>query len=261
MTVEYTFLIGRKGLVRFKHIVESAGINFGIDDYLRWIRRTLHPAYRREYIDTQNIRLLLALTLKEDANCIDVGAYRGAELAEIVRVAPQGKHIAYEPLPLMHKYLTDHFPTVDVRWAALSNEVGERSFAYLKYMPGYSGFSERSYAKRSQVEKITVRTETLDSSLPSGYVPDLIKIDVEGAEGLVIEGAINTISEHQPIVIFEHGKGGADYYNIQSRHIYELLNGQAGLRIFDLDGNGPYNLSQFEESYARNNRWNYVACR
>ena len=110
------------------------------------------------------------------------------------------------------------------------------------------------------VEKFIVRTETLDGSLPPGYVPDLIKIDVEGAELLVIEGAINTISKYKPIVVFEHSKGGAQYFNTQPRHIYELLSGVAGLRIFDLDGIGPYTLSQFEESFHSNHRWNYVAC-
>jgi Methyltransferase FkbM domain len=90
-------------------------------------------------------------------------------------------------------------------------------------------------------------------------VPALIKIDVEGAERQAIEGAIETISKYKPIVIFEHGKGGATHYGTSPRDIYELLHDLAGLRIFDLDGNGPYNLSQFEESYALDNRWDYVA--
>jgi FkbM family methyltransferase len=261
MFLAYTSFSMRKTLTRFQHLVKGTAIKLGIFDYVRRLRNILYPAYKRELIDNQHLRLLLTFALKEDSNCIDVGAHEGAVLAEMLRVAPRGRHIAYEPLPFMHKYLVDHFPKVDVRYAALSNEEGERSFTYVKYRPTYSGFSERSYAKRSQVEKINVRTETLDGSLPAGYVPDLIKIDVEGAERLVIEGAINTISKHKPIVIFEHGKGGADYYNTKPRHIYELLNGKAGLRIFDLDGNGPYTLSQFEETYARNDYWNFVACR
>jgi len=241
--------------------VKETATKLGIDDYIRQMRNVISPAYRRDHIDTQHLRLLLTFALKEDANCIDVGAHSGEILTEIVRVAPRGKHIAYEPLPFMHEYLVDHFPGVDVRCAALSNEKGERSFTYVKYLPTYSGFSERSYAKRSQIEKINVHTETLDSSIPSGYVPDLIKIDVEGAERLVIEGAINIISKYKPIVVFEHSKGGAEYFNTQPRHIYELLNSVAGLRIFDLDGIGPYTLGQFEESFNRNLRWNYVACR
>jgi FkbM family methyltransferase len=260
MSLLYTYLSKRQDIAKLQYVVKDTAIKLGIDDQVRWLRNTLLPAYRRDHIDNEHLRLLMTFALQEDSNCIDVGAYRGAELAEMVRVAPRGNHIAYEPLPFMHKYLVEHFPAVDVRWAALSNEVGEREFTYLKYMPGYSGFSERSFATRSQVEKITVRTETLDTNLPDGYVPDFIKIDVEGAERLVIEGAINTITRYKPIVVFEHGKGGSDYYNTQPKQMYELLHGEAGLRIFDLDGNGPYSLAQFEETYARGSRWNFVAC-
>jgi FkbM family methyltransferase len=203
--------------------------------------------------------LLLESVLKEDSNCVDVGAYRGRVLAEIVRLAPHGKHIAYEPLPHIHKYLVDRFPSVDIRLAALGNETGERSFTYVKNETGRSGFREISYHKQPQIEKLTVRTGTLDSSLPDGYVPTLIKIDVEGAERLVLEGAIKTISKYKPIIVFEYGKGGAVHYGTQPRHIYELLHDEAGLRIFDLDGNGPYTLRQFEESYAQDDRWDYVA--
>ncbi len=106
---------------------------------------------------------------------------------------------------------------------------------------------------------MTVWTETLDGTLPAGYVPALIKIDVEGAERLVIEGAIETISKYKPIVVFEHGKVAADYYDTQPSHIYELLHDEAGLRIFDLDGNGPFTFGQFEETIARGDHWNYVA--
>jgi FkbM family methyltransferase len=261
MAFMYTFLSRQRAFLRFQYAVKETATKLGIDDYVRQLRNIVSPAYRRDHIDNQHLRLLLTFALKEDANCIDVGAHSGVILTEMIRVAPLGRHIAYEPLPFMHKYLVDHFPGVNVRCAALSNEEGERSFAYVKYLPTYSGFSERSYAKRSQIEKIIVRTETLDGSLPAGYVPDLIKIDVEGAERLVIEGAINTISKYKPIVVFEHSKGGAEYFNTQPRHIYGLLIDVAGLRIFDLDGNGPYTLGQFEASYTRNDHWNYVACR
>ena len=242
-----------------KEIVLDAAVRLGIDDQLRSVCGPLFPSYRRDRIDNQNLRLLMAFALTEDSNCIDIGSHKGAVLAEMVRVAPCGKHIAYEPLPFLYKYLVDHFPSVDVRHAAVSNEEGETSFTYVKNLPTHSGFRETSYPVEPQVEKMTVRTETLDGSLPAGYVPALIKIDVEGAERLVIEGAIETISKYKPIIVFEHGRVGAGHYGTQPCQIYELLYDKAGLRIFDLDGNGPYTLGQFEETYAQGNRWNFVA--
>lgn len=242
-----------------KEVVLDTAIWLGLDDQLRSICGPLFPSYKRDRIDNQNLSLLMAFALTKGSNCIDIGSHKGAVLAEMVRLAPWGKHIAYEPLPFLHKYLVDHFPSVDVRQAAVSNEEGETSFTYVKNLPTHSGFRERSYPVQPQVEKMTVRTETLDGSLPAGYVPALIKIDVEGAERLVIEGAIETISKYQPIVVFEHGRIAATHYDTQPSQLYELLHDQAGLCIFDLDGNGPYTSGQFEETHVRGDHWNFVA--
>jgi FkbM family methyltransferase len=238
-----------------KEIVVNSAARLGIDDQLRKICTPLRPGLRRDRIDNQHLRLLLAFALTKDSNCIDIGAHKGAVLTEMVRVAPYGKHIAYEPLPFLYKYLVEHFPTVDIRKIAVSNEEGETTFNYVKNMPTMSGLRERVYPLKPQIEKITVRTETLDRSLPDGYVPAFIKIDVEGAECLVIEGAIETIARYKPIVVFEHGVLAP----APSPHIYRLLHDEAGLRIFDLDGNGPFSLTQFEDTVARGEYWNFVA--
>ncbi len=239
-------------------LIDTA-IRIGIDDRLRSMRATIFPKYKHDRHENENLRKLLESVLQEDSNCIDIGAYRGRILAEILCVAPRGKHIAYEPLPHIYTYLVEHFPSVDVRQAAVSNEVGETSFIYVKNMPAESGLRARSHARQGQSEKLIVRTEMLDRCLPAGYVPALIKVDVEGAERQVFEGAIGTISKYKPVIIFEHGKGGAAHYNTQPYHIYKLLHDEAGLQIFDLDGNGPYTLSQLEEAYTLDERWDYVA--
>jgi len=237
----------------------NTAMTLGIDNKLRSIRATLLPRYRHDRVENENLRKLLESVLKEDSNCIDIGAYRGRVLTELMRVAVHGKHIAYEPLPHLHTYLVEHFPSVDVRQAAVSNEVGETSFTYVKHMPAESGFRARSHARQRGIEKLVVRTEMLDRCLPVGYVPALIKVDVEGAERQVFEGAIETISKYKPVIIFEHGKGGSPHYGTQPHHIYKLLHDEAGMQIFDLDGNGPYTLSQFEEAYTLDERWDYMA--
>src|SRR5437764_1128703 len=137
-----------------KEIVINSAVRFGVDDQLRSVCASLFSGYRRDRIDNQHLRLLMAFALTADSNCIDIGAHKGAVLAEMVRVAPGGKHIAYEPLPFLHKYLVDHFPSVDIRLAAVSNEEGKTSFTYVKNLPTHSGFRERSYPVQPQVEKM-----------------------------------------------------------------------------------------------------------
>jgi len=45
-----------------------------------------------------------------------------------------------------------------------------------------------------------------------GISPDLMKIDVEGAEGLVLKGAMETLKVHRPTIFLE------TYKNLMSRH-------------------------------------------
>jgi hypothetical protein len=150
------------------------------------------------------------------------------------------------------------FPAVDVRRSALSAEEGETTFTYVKSNPGYSGFRERTYPGQEVIEKIAVRRERLDAILPEDYVPRLIKIDVEGAEYEVLKGGIETISRHRPIIYFEHGQGSTDHYGTRPAQIHQLLTAEAGLRIFDVDGKGPYTEAAFEEVFSEP-IWNFVA--
>lgn len=237
----------------------DAAIKFGVDSQLRRARATLIPRYRHDRDETIRLRKLLLPVLREDSNCVDIGAYRGRMLAEFLKVAPHGRHIAYEPLPHLYKFLVARYPHVEVRNAAVSNEVGEKTFSYVKGTPAESGFRGRQHSGNTRTAHLSVRTETLDASLPSNYVPTLIKVDVEGAELQVFQGAIETISKYKPVIIFEHGKGGAAHYGTRPSHIYSILHDQAGLDIFDFDGNGPYTVDQLEESFELDERWDYIA--
>jgi FkbM family methyltransferase len=215
-------------------------------------------AARRDAIDRRNLGLLLAFCLRADSNCVDVGAHAGAVLREIVRRAPQGRHVAYEPLPHLAERLAAAYPGVDVRNAAVSDEEGEFDFFHVVSEPEGSGLKPRDWEARAEVVRLRVPVERLDSALGDGYVPDLIKIDVEGAEGQVIAGGLETIARHKPIVVFEHGLGGSDHYGNTPQRVYDLLVGEAGLRIFDLDGVGPYSAMQFEAVFTQP-IWNFVA--
>lgn len=226
---------------------------------LRARRLVASPAARRDQRDNDALRLLIAATLAPDACTIDVGANEGRVLEDLVRAAPAGRHIAYEPIPDLADELTRRFPAVDVRRAALSDEAGEAEFTHVKSRPGYSGLRERTYPGKEDLERITVRIERLDDVLPEGFAPAFVKIDVEGAEGNVLRGAIETLERHKPVVQFEHGKGGAPAYGTTPRDVHELLVARAGLRIYDMDGDGPLSADQFEEVYELGTRWNFFA--
>lgn len=58
-----------------------------------------------------------------------------------------------------------------------------------------------SMAYRSLGANDVPATVTIDDYVDlTGHVPDAINIDVEGAEGIVIAGAVRTLREHKPLV-------------------------------------------------------------
>jgi hypothetical protein len=88
----------------------------------RELERATWPRYRA--VDDRDRRLMIAIlsyVLREDSCCVDVGAHTGDLLAQMVRLAPRGRHWAFEPLPHLAADLRQRFPTVEVREAALSD--------------------------------------------------------------------------------------------------------------------------------------------
>jgi FkbM family methyltransferase len=211
--------------------------------------------------DNEHLRLLAAFSLGPDANCIDVGSHEGSFLEEARRVAPSGRHIAFEPLPEYAARLREAFPTVEVREAAAAETAGRSRFVRVAGAEGMSGLRERTYGRPVRLEEIEVATERLDDVLPADYVPALIKIDVEGAELGVLRGARETLERHHPIIAFEHGVGGADHYGTTPGDVYRLLVDELGYRIFDIDGAGPYTPDGFDATFTSPRVWNFVAHR
>src|ERR1700694_2347748 len=109
----------------------------------RRLNELLDPKLRRERIDNAHMALLLAFALTTDANCVDVGAHAGVVLDQFVRLAPDGHHIAFEPIPGYADRLRDRFSMVDVRQMAVSERQGRSSFVHAISHPWLSGLRER----------------------------------------------------------------------------------------------------------------------
>jgi FkbM family methyltransferase len=227
----------------------------GVEAQVRQAYQLFDRAARREARDNDHMRVLLAACLARDSNCIDIGAHSGSVLREIVRCAPVGRHIAYEPLPHLATELAREFPGVDVRAAALSDHDGTATFLHDRTEPMRSTLDPHAFTDHDRAATIEVRVERLDDALPAGYAPTLIKIDVEGSEAKVLAGAVETMRRSRPIVVFEHGGGGTS----SPGDVYSTVVDRAGLRIYDLDGAGPYSLTEFEATYPLPTMWNWIA--
>lgn len=231
-----------------------------IERRIEALSRSKRAASRRARRDDHAYAVVLAATLRTNSNAIDIGANEGGVLRQITSLAPEGRHFAFEPIPQLSARLEQSFPEVEVRQTALSDREGAADFAFVRDSPAYSGLRERADLPRGAagtVERISVRTARLDDVLPDDYVPALVKIDVEGAELQVMRGARETLARHRPLVLFEHGMGGADTYGTQPGEVFDLLT-ETGMRIFDLDGSGPYSRERFESTFTKP-IWNFLA--
>jgi FkbM family methyltransferase len=186
----------------------------------------------KNFLYDKQTNQIMKKVLTRKSNCVDVGANTGSLLKQMLRFAPNGVHYAFEPLPDLYQKLVEKFPSVKVFPYALSDSEGKTSFCHVTNCPGYSGLRQRHYDFGEPViEEITVETRRLDSIYPSDQKCDLIKIDVEGAEMLVLKGARDLIKRCKPFIVFEHGLGGSDYYGVTSSDAYDLLVGDYGMSI------------------------------
>jgi FkbM family methyltransferase len=239
-----------------RHALRAAGL----EPRAVALKRAFEPAHTtQDRRDHEALATIFAAVLAPDANCVDVGAHTGDVLAEIVRIAPRGRHIGFEPLPGLAATLRRRLPGVSVRTVALGDAPGSFPFTHVIDRPGWSGLRPRPTpdGEAARTETISVAVERLDDALPAGYVPALIKIDVEGAELGVLRGARATLAAHHPILVFEHGLGSADHYGTTPGDVHGLLT-ELGYRVFDLQGHG-YDPAAFAHAFHTAARVNFLA--
>lgn len=128
---------------------------------------------------------------------IDVGAHMGFFT---VKMAKQVKEvIAFEPELYSFKFLS-----MNIRYNGLSNV---RAFNYALGERNKNMFLRRSYGYgRTRVTETNtghrVRVKSLDSIVEElEVVPDVVKVDTEGYEMKVLEGAKSTLTRYKPKLI------------------------------------------------------------
>jgi FkbM family methyltransferase len=219
---------------------------------LRELKHLLEPAdVRRGREEDARLKLLIAALVGNDSCCVDVGANVGDVLACMVAAAPAGRHIAYEPVPTLAAALRTRFPGVTVREAAVTRAAGVQEFTHVLDRASRSGLGSRA-SGGARTERLEVPVVALDDDLPDGFAPALIKVDVEGNEAHVIEGARQTIATHRPVLMFE--RGYADW----SGTLFDTLD-ELAMLVFDFDGGGPYRREPFRAAVEQGKRVNFLA--
>lgn len=204
--------------------------------------------------------------LASSSNCIDVGCFKGEILDLMKNAAPHGQHFGIEPIPSQFEFLSRKYSQIgncSIINIAASNTKGVSEFNYVTSNPSYSGLLKRDYDRPNEIDtKIKVKTDLLDNVIPKNIQIDLIKIDVEGAELLVLEGAINLIKKNRPMVIFEHGIGASNHYGATPTKLFDFFN-KVSMKVSMLDkylsNKKSLTRDEFEKQYYDKVNYYFIA--
>jgi FkbM family methyltransferase len=150
--------------------------------------------------------------IKEGAIVFDIGAYVGSYTLLFSKlVGSSGKIVAFEPNPIAFSILNYNLRknsalnVIPIKMG-VSNTIGKVELKTQDF--GASTASITRYKGYSKgLKTFTANCTTLDNYCSeNGVIPQVIKIDVEGAEAQVIEGAKNIIHFYHPMALIEfHG--------------------------------------------------------
>jgi FkbM family methyltransferase len=149
---------------------------------------------------------LFRATVRPGDTVLDVGAHVGYyTLLSAVLAGPGGAVWAFEPNPTNARFLRRHAEVnrlrqVHVEVAAVSNAEGEARFHF------GTGSGTGHLAEAGALEVRTLRLD--DFCATHGIAPQVVKIDVEGAEAGVLEGFACTVASARPVIFLStHGRG------------------------------------------------------
>lgn len=162
--------------------------------------------------------------------CVDIGAAIGQSCATIFENSPNARVIAYEPFPGNLRQLTAGFGgKATIRAAAVADQKGRERFSVPFILPrasgalplGYSGVGRLDGAAKGAAV-LDVDVVTLDDEIAEHV--RLLKIDTQGAELRVLNGARGLIARHGIDMIYLEFNG--------DRAILRLLD-TLGYVVFD----------------------------
>ncbi|QQR69793.1 MAG: FkbM family methyltransferase [Alphaproteobacteria bacterium] len=152
-------------------------------------------------------RLAIQRILQPGETFIDVGAHLGLHTIAAARVLKDhGRVIAFEPFPLTCSLLRKSVELnnlsslVEIHNAAVSNRAESRPL-FLGSISGHHSLFPLPDEEKAGVAPVEVPTMRLDQVIEPGQKADMIKIDAEGAELDVLEGARTLIEANPEIVL------------------------------------------------------------
>jgi FkbM family methyltransferase len=156
-------------------------------------------------------KYFISRVLSKDSVCIDIGANVGMYSLLFLQLSPSSKVIAFEPSSNF-KYLQENIPSkFSDRFEAFQVALGDKdgivegeiweSYGYNKIQGVFKFHKLDTFVEQKRLSKI-----------------DIIKIDTDGYELQILNGAKTAIENHHPLVIVESHEG------LESGQSFEKMN-------------------------------------
>lgn len=205
--------------------------------------------------EEKDANMILKL-ISERSVVFDIGANMGWLSLVIARQVTGCKIHTFEPIPKTYSFLIQNIKLNQVvnivaHPFGLSNERKDLTFYF--YPEGSGNASSVNLSERTDAELLTCHVERLDDFVTSNNLHvDFIKCDVEGAELLAFQGAMETLQRDKPIVFTEMLRKWAAKFNYHPNEIIALLS-SLGYRCFYANGSILKELAEMTDETTETN--------
>ena len=139
---------------------------------------------------------------------LDIGANIGYHSVRLAKRESQAQVFAFEPMPCFYEFLQRNIYMNSLGKRVVCHNYGlssdNGSFDFFISPENGTNASLKNVANRTDAQKVVGLTMKLDDWISNHNIkPDFIKIDVEGAELLVLQGALNCLKSDKPKILAE----------------------------------------------------------
>ena len=141
------------------------------------------------------IKLFTATNKKQSPVLFDVGTNAGSFVKVVQEQGFRNVH-CFEPHPHLSKVVAEKYPHVTMNKLCLTDSIGSIPINFPKHSVGLSSVVNRPVfdtlkSQGQDIMRVDVPTTTIDEYCKTNSIDeiDFVKIDVEGAEKMVLDGA------------------------------------------------------------------------
>lgn len=174
--------------------------------------------------------------IKPGHTVVDIGAQIGYyTLIASKLVGPTGKVFAFEPDPRVFKILKKNLQVNHItNVTAIQKAVSNRNASSSLYINHSKPSDNQIFPHPNEIrEKITVKTISLDSYIKNERI-NFIKIDIQGAEYLALNGMKNIIKRNQTTLVTEFWPRGIEQCGTKYNDLLDFLSSMR-FEIYQID--------------------------